>query len=154
MVNRRKKFIGKLLILNMCISLVPTTMAFAAEANTGIVNYPRVMESRMLNNTLNSINRSYANVVFSTPSGNPVIGWLNLSNKWYYFGNNGVIKIGWVDQNGKRYYFNSNSDVDYGQMEKGWIQDNGKWYYLDESGIMVTNTNIDGYNLGEDGAMI
>ena len=37
-------------------------------------------------------------------------------------------------------------------MAKGWFTSNGDSYYLDPStGRMLTNTTIDGYNIGSDG---
>ncbi len=44
---------------------------------------------------------------------------------------------------------------DNGEMQTGWIKDsNGKWYYLNDSGVMLSDTIIDGYVLDEDGAWI
>lgn len=33
-----------------------------------------------------------------------------------------------------------------------WLNDNEIWYYLDNNGAMVSDTTIDGYYLGKDGA--
>lgn len=65
---------------------------------------------------------------FTNPSGKPVNGWIKQFDQWYYL-DNGLPKVGWVAYN-------------------------GKWYYFDQFGIMVKNTSIDGYWLGEDGAMV
>ena len=35
-----------------------------------------------------------------------------------------------------------------------WVQDKGKWYYYNSDGVMQKSTTIDGYKLGEDGALI
>jgi glucan-binding YG repeat protein len=58
-----------------------------------------------------------------------VSGWIKVNNNWYYINSNGMPKV-------------------------GWINDNGKWYYLDQTGVMISNSSIDGYWLGADGAMV
>lgn len=35
----------------------------------------------------------------------------------------------------------------------GWIMNNGGWYYYD-NGVMLKNTNVNGYDLGADGALV
>lgn len=97
---------------------------------------------------------SPANGVFTNPAGHPISGWVSSSDKWYYLDNNGHAQVGWINDNGKWYYFNTSGDSNRAAMKTGWVQDNGKWYYLDQSGAMVSNTTIDGYRLGGDGAMI
>jgi glucan-binding YG repeat protein len=77
-------------------------------------------------------------------------GWLQDSNgKWSYGNSDGTKASGWLKDGDKWYYLD-----DLGIMQTGWIQDDGKWYYLSQSGAMVSNTQIDGYTLGEDGAWI
>ncbi|NFS93867.1 hypothetical protein FDF05_13055, partial [Clostridium botulinum] len=39
-------------------------------------------------------------------------------------------------------------------MQTGWLNDNGTWYYLDGSGKMLSNTTVNGYVLGANGAWI
>lgn len=56
-----------------------------------------------------------------------ITGWQNINEEWYYFDNVGHIKT-------------------------GWLNDNGKYYYLNQNGVMSSNTSINGYYLGEDGA--
>lgn len=36
----------------------------------------------------------------------------------------------------------------------GWVNYNGAWYYLGASGSMLSDTTVDGYVLGSDGAWI
>ena len=55
----------------------------------------------------------------------------------------------WKEIEGIWYYFDVN-----GYMMTGWIEVDGKWYYCDTSGAMLHDTEIDGYALGSDGAMI
>ncbi len=57
-------------------------------------------------------------------------GWNLINNKWYFF------------------------DDDIG-MKTGWIYYNGKWYYCyPGTGIMASNTVIDGYRVDSSGAWI
>ena len=51
--------------------------------------------------------------------------------------------------NSKWYYLNES-----GAMGTGWVFTNGKWYYLSNSGAMLSNTTVNGYVLGNDGAWI
>ena len=61
-------------------------------------------------------------------NGMPVIGWKFVDGAWYYMDENGIMKTGWVNVN-------------------------GHWYYLYSNGKMASNTYINGYYLGADGAM-
>lgn len=80
---------------------------------------------------------------------NNVIGWIKDGANWYLTDNSGVMKTGWANSNGKWYYLNS-----AGAMQTGWINDNGTWYYLSLLGNMLSNTSVDGYTLGENGALV
>ena len=76
-------------------------------------------------------------------------GWTkNGDNTWSYL-ENGTKKTGWLKDGSSWYYLKSN-----GIIATGWINDNGTWYYLDPSGAMLSDTTIDGYTLGSDGAWI
>ena len=55
-------------------------------------------------------------------------GWEKIRGSWFAFDSAGYMRTGWVEVDGKTYYFNP------------------------ENGAMVTNTTIDGYQLGADGA--
>jgi len=100
-------------------------------------------------------------------SGTMATGWIQVNNYWYYFNVDGSMVTGWISDNGANYYL-----YDTGAMAKGWINLDGTWYdlntngtmatgwvtsngdsyYLDAStGRMVTNTKIDGFNIGSDG---
>lgn len=60
--------------------------------------------------------------------------------------------IGWAQVNGRWQYYNYLGK----QVINQWIFDGNynKWYYLDSNGFMVTNTTINGYTVGADGAWI
>lgn len=85
-------------------------------------------------------------------------GWQQISGIWYFIGPDGSKQTGWLKSpySGKWYYMNDN-----GVMQTGWFKSpySGKWYYLNPIsnefiGAMVTNTTIDGYKIGSDGARI
>lgn len=66
---------------------------------------------------------------------------------WQYRKADGTIAVGWTLIENNWYYFDST-----GEMKTGWLQTTpGKWYYLNESGVMVKDTVIDGYKIGSDG---
>ncbi|MCI7379994.1 MAG: leucine-rich repeat protein [Hungatella hathewayi] len=58
----------------------------------------------------------------------PVTGWKQVEGTWYYFDAAGLMQSG------------------------GWRQIGGKWYYFYADGSMAANTEIDGYQIGPDGA--
>ena len=58
----------------------------------------------------------------------PVTGWKQVESTWYYFDAAGLMQSG------------------------GWRQIGGKWYYFYADGSMAANTEIDGYQIGPDGA--
>ncbi|MBS6954927.1 MAG: S-layer homology domain-containing protein [Enterocloster asparagiformis] len=60
--------------------------------------------------------------------GKPVTGWKQMENLWYYFDAAGLLQTG------------------------GWRQIGGKWYYFYSNGVMAADTNVDGYEVGPDGA--
>ncbi|OOM74767.1 putative endo-beta-N-acetylglucosaminidase precursor [Clostridium puniceum] len=76
--------------------------------------------------------------------------------KYYYLKADGNIATGWYNNNGTWYYLNPVSGGPLGSMYTNrWAQSSdGTWYYLGASGAMVTNTTINGYKLGANGAWI
>ena len=73
--------------------------------------------------------------------------WIKDNDKWYHFNENGAMQTGWnyIDNN---WYCLEQS----GAMKTGWINDKGTWYYCSESGVMLHNTFVNGYYLGDNGA--
>lgn len=92
-----------------------------------------------------------ANTAATTDNSIPTTtGWVqNSDNTWNYILENGIKKTGWLNNNGTWYYLNSE-----GTMQTGWINDNGTWYFCNTSGAMLSDTTIDGYQLGSNGAWI
>ncbi|MBY6914972.1 N-acetylmuramoyl-L-alanine amidase family protein [Clostridium botulinum] len=82
-------------------------------------------------------------------SGNMLTGWQYINGTWYFMEQSGAMKTGWINDRGTWYYLNGN-----GSMKTGWLNDNGTWYYLDGSGRMLSNTSVNGYTLGANGAWI
>ena len=79
-----------------------------------------------------------------------VAGWVkNSDGTWSYNKADGTKATGWLNLNGTWYYLNNN-----GIMQTGWLNLSGTWYYLQSSGAMATNTTVDGYRLGANGAWI
>ncbi|MCI1476962.1 MAG: starch-binding protein [Clostridium beijerinckii] len=81
---------------------------------------------------------------------NNAIGWINDGGNWYLTDQSGIMKTGWTKNTDGKWYYLNNS----GAMQTGWINDNGIWYYLSPLGDMLSNTSVDGYTLGADGALI
>ena len=80
-------------------------------------------------------------------------GWVQspASGKWFYMNpSNGDMMTGWVQVGTTWYYLNPSN----GDMQTGWINDGNAWYYCDTSGAMLSNTTVDGYVLGANGAWI
>ena len=80
-------------------------------------------------------------------------GWIEDSDgNWYMLNTNGAMRTGWIlDSDGKWYML----DRESGAMRTGWFRDiDNKWYYLNGNGSMASNTVVDGYKLGNDGAWI
>ena len=80
-------------------------------------------------------------------------GWIQDGANWYFLKSDGAMATGWMKSpySGKWYYLNNS-----GAMVTGWVKSpySGKWYYLDASGAMMSNTTVNGYVLGADGAWI
>ena len=106
---------------------------------------------------------------YTNESGQMVRGWNKINNLWYYLQgdgsmvtglrnidgfnyylkDNGDRATGWININNYKYFFDND-----GRMKTGWFSDdNGNsYYYFDKiSGKMVTNSTIDGYEIGSDG---
>ena len=83
------------------------------------------------------------------PTGPMVTGWKQISGKWYLFESSGAMKTGWYKAGNTWYYLKSD-----GSMATGWLEIGGKWYFFYDSGSMASNTTVNGYKLGSDGAWI
>jgi glucan-binding YG repeat protein len=87
---------------------------------------------------------------FLKHSGEMKVGWHLHMGNWYFLDStSGKMQTGWLQKKGSCYFMNSD-----GAMKTGWLKDKGKWYYLKPDGSMASNTRINGYKLGFDGAWI
>lgn len=102
-------------------------------------------------------------------SGDAVKGWNFIKDNWYYMDADGALKNGWIQDGGKWYYLTDNGMKvnswiqdenmwyyfnESGAMVTGWREVDGKWYFFNTSGIMLANTTVEGYTLGNDGAWV
>lgn len=76
-------------------------------------------------------------------------GWQQTNSKWYLLNSDGSMSTGWQTKDGKWYLLNND-----GSMATGWQKVDSNWYYLNSDGSMASNTNIDGYTVNTDGALI
>lgn len=92
-------------------------------------NYIMPDGSKAVNTWKKITNRWY----YFDQNGNMARGWQNVNGFWYYMDGNGIMQTGWINPYGDTwYYLNGNGD-----MCSGWIQPiPGEWYYLDASGAM------------------
>jgi FOG: Glucan-binding domain (YG repeat) len=98
----------------------------------------------ILYNKASDVEHKDAGVVTTT------VGWVKATDgTWTYSKADGTKAIGWLKDGANWYYLKSD-----GIMAIGWINDRGIWYYCNESGVMLTNTTVDRYTLGADGAWI
>ncbi|MBE6072098.1 MAG: starch-binding protein [Clostridium butyricum] len=86
-------------------------------------------------------------------NGDIIVGWKNITGKWYFMNNEGIMQKSWIKDNNMWYYLDSG-----GAMKTGWIKDNyGLWYHLGNDGAMNTGwlKDIDGtwYFLNPSGVM-
>jgi N-acetylmuramoyl-L-alanine amidase len=79
--------------------------------------------------------------------GSMLTGWINPNGSWYYLYSDGVMATNWIQLNGNWYYLRSS-----GAMATGWIVDGQDYYYLHpNSGVMLKNTVVNGWEIGADG---
>ena len=97
----------------------------------------------------------------------PTLNWKQIQGKWYYFDQNGdrlqstiykgyafdqdgaMVENSWTKLENQWYYAAPSGRL----TQNAWKKINGAWYYFDQTGIMLSNTRIDGYFLSQSGAM-
>lgn len=75
---------------------------------------------------------------WNTEGSSYSIGWRNINNNWYHFGQDGYMETGWVNDNGTWYYCYSD-----GSMAHDCYIGN---YYLNSNGVWTTNTGSSSNN--------
>ncbi|CUU46160.1 N-acetylmuramoyl-L-alanine amidase family protein [Clostridium beijerinckii] len=104
---------------------------------------------------------------FNTNSGEMVTGWYksqkgdwtyngqDVEGQWFHLDADGKLTTGWLKDTDNNWYYLCNGQYGpLGSMLKGWQKVNEKWYYFNSNGAMESNSVIDGYTLGTDGAWI
>ena len=94
-------------------------------------------------------------------------GWVQRGNAWYYYSADGTMaKNRWVVTNGGQFWMNEDGTMasnrwinTSGEAVTGWYEINGVWYYFHRASesntfAMATDTQVDGYRIGKDGAWI
>lgn len=78
-------------------------------------------------------------------------GWTKDSKgNWFFISADGSKAKGWNRVNGYWYFFDNNTGV----MLTGWQYIDNNWYYFNTSGAMESDSVVDGYTLGSNGALI
>ncbi len=88
--------------------------------------------------------------------------WLEIDGNWYYFDENGVMATNETRENyeigddgvAEELWHADARGWKYKNLKSSWAEIDGKWYYFDAYGYMVTDTTVQGYRLGPDGAMV
>ncbi len=98
----------------------------------------------------------------------PKSQWQKINGKSYYFEQDGYMAVNqwvngqWIDGNGYTNYKYKGSwhisskgwwygDTSGWYAKDCWQKINGSWYYFDYDGYMVTDTVVEGYEIGSDG---
>ena len=102
--------------------------------------------------TAPSINYNAPGVTGNTANTTTVNkGWVQYSNKWYYFNNNGQMLTSIKTTiDGDTYYFDSTGTM----ITSAWVEVDDYWYYFGQDGKMLTNTTTpDGYKVDARGRL-
>lgn len=85
--------------------------------------------------------------------GQVLTGYWKIGNDYYYLNpkKKGARESGFLKLNAKLYYFGASDGKQ--RRKKGWFYVNNAMYYVMEDGSIATNTTIDGYKVGADGAV-
>ena len=83
-----------------------------------------------------------------TPASSGGVIQLGNWNGFRYFGADGAMTTGWVTIDHVRQYFDGD-----GSPYTGWLLWKNEWYYI-KQGRMLTNTSVDGFYVGSNGAWI
>ena len=108
---------------------------------------------------------------YMTSNGLKKSAWITSGGSWYYLKSDGKMASGewrdgyWLSESGAWTYkyigtWKHNNTGWWFEDSSGWYPVNqwqlinDKWYYFGSNGYMLSNTTINGYKLGEDGAMV
>ena len=85
--------------------------------------------------------------------GQVLTGYRKIGNNYYYLtpSHNGAAWTGFKWTKGKLYYFNTETGAQ--RRTKGWFTLGNAMYYVKADGTIATNTTIDGFKIGANGAV-
>jgi len=141
-------------LLNKYIEIINTvvidknTITLPTQANaTYVAAADKLATSNVISEGWAKVDNSWYMV---DKTGNPLTGWQKDSTGWVYLSlTNAAMQTGWKQDGAKWYLLNNN-----GYMATGWVKTGDKWYYLNSDGAMASNTTLDGYIIGSDGALV
>jgi uncharacterized repeat protein (TIGR02543 family) len=88
---------------------------------------------------------------FFETNGTLKTGWIKDGDNWRFYSGNKML-VGWwnigSDSTQKTYYFDASGNM----VSDKWLQIDDKWYYFYADGSLARSTNIDGYEVDENGA--
>jgi len=92
---------------------------------------------------------------YSSQSGDWTYNGQDTQGLWFHLDADGKLTTGWYkDDTGNWYFLCDGSQYGaLGVMMTGWKQINGNWYYFNDNGAMASDTTVEGYTLGSDGAL-
>ncbi|MZL21043.1 Ig-like domain-containing protein [Clostridium beijerinckii] len=105
---------------------------------------------------------------FNNNTGAMVTGWYKSESgdwsydgqdtvgQWFHLDADGKMTTGWLkDTDGNWYYLCDGKEYGaLGAMKTGWQKIDNSWYYFNSNGTMASDTVVDGYTVGSDGAWI
>lgn len=119
----------------------------------------------MVENSWTNLNNQW---YYADPSGRLAQNsWKKINGSWYYFDQTGsmlsntsvdgylltnsgaMAEKGWIKLDQNWYYVTPSSRI----SQDKWEKINGSWYYFDKNGVMLSQTTIGAYLLGDSGAM-
>lgn len=124
---------------------------------------------------LAALTAAMALTISSAVTGLAATGWVQNGGNWsYYNGDGSQATNQWVIDNGRWYWIEPNgvmacnkwinnpvNHVDKwyyvgpdGASVRSWYQIGGKWYFFYDDFTMASDTMVDSYRLGKDGAML
>jgi pectin methylesterase-like acyl-CoA thioesterase len=140
--------LNKYIEITNTIVIDKNTITLPTQANaTYVATADKLATSNVISEGWAKVDNSWYMV---DKTGNPLTGWQKDSSGWVYLSpTNAAMETGWKQDGVKWYLLNNN-----GYMATGWVQTGDKWYYLNSDGAMASNTTVDGYTIGSDGALI
>ena len=147
-----KKLLSMLFALLMCVSVATPISATYRAAEDEETNWVQENETwYVLDEAGNKMTGWYRDAklcwyYLDYTTGAMKTGWAadgkdaNGNVKWYYFGDNGIMKTGWQNIGGSRYYFYDSGD-EAGLMAIGTVEIDGLRYNFSNTGELIGQSN-------------